>query len=93
MFTGAGGLSVTLRVHIDGRDVDYSLDHDSGVVPYRNSWDRPLYQLFHGECAHVRRVTELSKFASFSRRYATLDTPMIIEIVVYLYFRFKKFYQ
>lgn len=78
MFVGAGALSVTLRVHIDGRDADYPLDHDGGIVPDRNPRNRPLYQLFHGECAHVRRVTELSKFASFSRRYTTLDTLMII---------------
>jgi len=74
MFVGAGALSVTLRVHIDGRDADYPLDHDGGIVPDRNPRDRPFHQLFHGECAHVRRVTELSKFASFSRRYTTLDT-------------------
>lgn len=73
MFAGAGALSVTLRVHIDGRDADYSLDHDGRIVPDRNSRDRPLHQLFHGERAHVCRAAKLSELASFPRRYATLS--------------------
>lgn len=73
MFAGAGALSITLRVHVDGWDADYSLDHDSGVVPDRNPRDRSLHQLFHGEPAHVRRAAELPKFANFPGRYGDIS--------------------
>lgn len=33
MFIGTGAVSVTLCMHVDGRDVDHSVDHDSGIVP------------------------------------------------------------
>lgn len=71
MFAGTGGLSVTLRVHIDDRDADHSVDHDGGIVPDGNPRNRPFHQLFYGEFTYVRRVAELQKLASFPRRYDT----------------------
>ena len=68
MLAGTGGLSATLRVYIDGRDVDHSMDYDGGIVPNRNPRDRPFHQLFYSEFTHVRRVAELQKFANFLRR-------------------------
>lgn len=59
MFAGTSGLSVTLRVHVDDRDADYSVDHDSGIVPHRNPRNCPFRQLFLGESTYVRRVAEL----------------------------------
>jgi len=63
-----GALPVTLRVHVDGRNVDHSLDYDRGIIPNRDPRDRPFHQLLHGELAHVRRATELQKPASLPGR-------------------------
>lgn len=59
MLAGTSGLPATLRVHIDGRNVDHSMDYDGGIVPDRNPWDRPFHQLFYSQSTHVRRVAEL----------------------------------
>lgn len=59
MLAGTGGLSVTLRVHVDGWDADHPMDYDGGIVPNRNPRNCPFSQLFHGESADVRRFAEL----------------------------------
>lgn len=69
MLTGTGALSAALCVHLDGRYADHPLDYDSGIIPDRNSWNRPLHQLLHGQSTHVRRATELQKLTDFPRRY------------------------
>lgn len=69
MFAGAGGLPATLRVHVDDRDADHSVDHDGGTVPDRDPRNRSFRQLFHGESAHVRRAAELQEPAGFSGGY------------------------
>jgi len=66
--TDTGALPVALRVHVDGRHVDHSLDHDRGIIPNRDPRDCPLHQLLHGELAHVRCATELQKPASLPGR-------------------------
>jgi len=57
--TDTVGVSVTLRVHLDDRDADHSLDHDGGIVPHRNPRIRPRHQLLHSELTHVRRAAKL----------------------------------
>lgn len=81
MLAGTGGLSVTLRVHVDDRDADYPVDHDGGIVPDRNPRNRPFHQLFHGELAYVRRAAELQKLADFPRRYDTRNIYILTRII------------
>lgn len=66
---GSRSMSLTLRLHIYGRYVDYSVDHDSRIVPHRDPRNRSLYQLLHSQYVDVRRFTKLQKFTRFSGRY------------------------
>lgn len=69
VLTGTVGVFVALRVYLDDRDADYSLDHDGGIVSHRNPRIRPRHKLLHSEPAHVLRAAKLQRPAKLSRRY------------------------